>query len=468
MIQRKVKTAIIGAGPGGYATAIRLRQLGEPVTLIESDKIGGTCLNRGCIPTKALLSATRTLTIAETCHKYGVELEAISLDIDKLNKWKDEVVERLRGGIHSLLASYEIEIIHGTARFTTRDSIEVSSKDRDTLRLQAENVVIATGSSANTLPELVPDGECILSPEEALDISSIPDRLLIIGGGAIGLELATIYQRMGSNVIIIEKEPAIMRGFDSDVQETMTSIMSKAGTRIIVNASLLDINRNRQALKLRFESPNGDQVLAADRIIVATGRSPNTQKTGLEQLGLIADERGFIRTDHKGETCIPGIYFVGDVSGAPYLAHKAYRDSVVVAESIAGQGNDSSPNVIPVVISAEVEAVRIGMTEDEAITTGIDIAVGHFPLSASGYAMANDTIDGFIKVIVNKATDKVLGVHMIGIGVSQMTGEATLAVELGMKSREFASVIRAHPTLSETLWEASLDAYSISLHILKV
>ncbi|MFP3045714.1 MAG: dihydrolipoyl dehydrogenase [Thermocladium sp.] len=452
--------AVIGSGPGGYVAALRLAQLGKRTVLIEKDKLGGECTNYACIPSKALLHVAKILDYAEKAARYGVKLRVEAIDVEGLRKWRDSVVNSLSGGIKFLCDNYGVDVVQGEARLRSGREIEVRS---DMVKsISASSIVLATGSKPIQLRGLEYDGETIIGSREAMEMRGIPRRLLIIGGGVVGVEAATLYSRLGSEVTIVEMMPQILPGADLEVARFMEKSLTQRGVKVLTNSRVESVDRKGGEAIVTAASRNGRVTVEADKVLVAVGRRPASE--GLEVIGVNMDERGHVKVDKSMRTNAPGIYAVGDLVGPPYLAHKAMRQGKVAAEVIAGASSEFDSTYVPSVIYSDPEVVFVGLTEDEAKARG-QVLIGRFPLSASGRARTMDEANGFVKVIADASDGRLLGIHMVGYGASELAAEAVMMLEFMATLDDVEMVIHPHPTLSEALLEAVEAARKRSVHI---
>jgi len=444
---------IIGAGPGGYVAGIRLGQLGKRVLVVDKDRIGGVCLNRGCIPTKALLSAMELKTRAERGGRMGISVDNLRVDIPALEQWKNSIVDRLVKGVESLFKRNGVEFIKTEARFIDERRVRVGDET-----LEPENIIIATGSHPLPLPGVEFDHKEIIDSDDALNISDIPKDLLIVGAGAVGLEFATIYSRLGSRVTVVEMMDQILPGMDSEVAQTLLKILKHQGIEVILNAKVREIKR--EPLRVVIED-RGE--VETDRVLIAIGRRPCTQD--FRELGVELDASGFVRVDEFRQTSVKGIYGVGDITGPPLLAHKAMREGIVAAERIAGTPSAYNSKAIPLSVFTDPELASVGLSEDEAKEMGYDTLVGRFPLIASGRALTLGYSQGMAKVVADKKTDKILGVHILAPEASSLISAGVVGVERGIKVKDFASLVQPHPTMSEILLEACENLHKKAIHI---
>lgn len=453
--------AVIGSGPGGYVAALRLAQLGRKTVLIEKDRLGGECTNYACIPSKALLHVAKILDYAEKAVKYGVKLRVESINVDDLRKWRDSVVNSLSGGIKFLCDNYGVDVVQGEARLRSGREIEVRG-DSLIKSISASNIVLATGSRPIQLRGLEYDGETVIGSREAMEVREVPRRLLIIGGGVVGVEAATLYSRLGSEVTIVEMMPQLLPGTDSEVARFMEKSLTQRGVRVLTNSRVESMSRRGGGASIIVASRDGRVTLEAEKVLVAVGRKPASE--GLELIGVDLDEKGHVKVDKSMRTRSPGVYAVGDLVGPPYLAHKAMRQGKVAAEAVAGRASEFDSTYVPSVIYSDPEVVSVGLTEDEAKARG-QVLVGRFPLSASGRARTMDEANGFVKVIADAGDGRLLGVHMVGYGVSELAAEAVMTLEFMATLDDVETIIHPHPTLSEALLEAVEAARKRSIHI---
>jgi len=453
---------VIGTGPGGYHAAIRAAQLGKKVLAVEAEYVGGVCLNVGCIPTKALLHAAEELEGLKHGSSFGLEVKDARMDFKKLGAWRDGIVKRLTGGVSQLLKGNKVELKTGFAKFVGPKTIEVAGE-----RIEGKTFIIATGSEPNTLPGFEVDQKDIIDSTGALRVEdNFPKRLLCIGGGAIGLEFAQVYKRMGAEVTVIEFMGQILPAADPETAGLLAKVLIKQGIVIKTNTKGVKVERKKDGLHVTLEDvkSGAQEEVVVDKILVATGRRPRGKGLGLENIGVKVDERGYIPTNEKMETNVPGIYAIGDVTRPPLLAHKAMKEGLVAAENAAG-GNAVMDYHIPNVVYTSPEWAAVGLTEEEAAKAGYKVKVGKFPLSASGRAMTLDATDGLIKLVGDAETDLLLGVHILGPNASDMIAEAALALEMGATVTDVALTVHAHPTLSEGIMEAAEHLHKQAIHI---
>jgi dihydrolipoamide dehydrogenase len=459
------QVAVIGGGPGGYLAAIRLAQLGKDVALIEQgDALGGVCLNEGCIPSKALIHAADLAAEARAAHRMGVDVTGVTVDVERLVAWKDRVVKKLTDGVRFLVGRNGVEILRGRAAFVSARRLEVRT-DAGTVLVDFEQAVIAVGSSPRSVPGFEVDGELIVGAREALSPRSLPKRLVVVGGGYIGLEMGALYRKLGAEVAIVESHGELVPNLDREVARALLSRLRTLGVDLRLGTRAESLERGSPA-GLTVAGAAGDRaVLETDRILVCIGRVPNSRDLGLERAGVETDARGFVRVDSRMETSAPGIYALGDVVGGPLLAHKAYREAKVAAEVIAGQRAAFDNVVIPGVIYTDPEVAWAGRSETEARAEGLDVVTGTFPFRASGRALTLSAGDGFVKTVAEKETHRILGITIVGNDAGEMIAEAALAIEMGARLDDVAATIHPHPSLSEAVLESVEAALGHAIHV---
>jgi dihydrolipoamide dehydrogenase len=453
---------VIGTGPGGYHAAIRAAQLGKKVLAVEAEYVGGVCLNVGCIPTKALLHAAEEMESLKHGSTFGLEVSGVKMDFKKLGSWRDSVVKKLTGGVGQLFKGNKIDLKTGFAKFVGPKTIEVNGE-----RIEGKTFIVATGSEPNTLPGFEVDQKDIVDSTGALRIEDkFPKRMLCIGGGAIGLEFAQVYQRMGAEVTVIEFMGQILPAADPETANLLAKILTKQGLTIRTNTKGVKVEKKKDGMHVTLEDvkTGKQEEIVVDKILVATGRRPRGKGLGLEAIGVKVDERGYVPTNDKMETSVPGIYAIGDVTRPPLLAHKAMKEGLVAAENAAG-GNAVMDYQIPNVVYTSPEWAAVGMTEEEATKAGYKVKVGKFPLSASGRAMTLDATDGLIKLIGDAETDLLLGAHIVAPSASDLIAEMALAIEMGATVTDVGLTVHAHPTLSEGIMEAAENLHKQAIHI---
>jgi dihydrolipoamide dehydrogenase len=445
---------IIGAGPGGYNCAIRCGQLGLKTAIIEKrDKLGGTCLNVGCIPSKAMLHASE---LYETAGKdfagLGIEVTGLKLNLDNMLKQKSDAVSGLTNGIAFLMKKHKITVITGEGRIDGPGRVMVGDQV-----LEAKNIVIATGSEPSPLPGVEIDEERVVSSTGALSLKAVPKKMIVIGAGIIGLELGSVWRRLGAEVTVVEYLDRILPGADGEVAKQAQRIFTKQGVDFKLGMKVTGVEKLKSKLKLSMQPAAGGETetLDADIVLLAIGRRPYTQGLGLETVGVVPDKRGSIANDHY-RTSAPGVWVVGDVTTGPMLAHKAEDEAVACAEIIAGKAGHVDYGIIPGVVYTKPEIAWVGKTEEELKAEGVAYKVGKFPFSANSRAKTNHETDGFVKILADAATDRVLGAHLIGVGVGEIVAEVCIAMEFGAASEDIARTCHAHPTLTEAVRQASM------------
>jgi dihydrolipoamide dehydrogenase len=458
------KLLVIGAGPGGYVCAIKAGQLGIDTVIVEEDRPGGTCLTVGCIPSKALIHAAETFdkarVLSSSENSLGIRVEAPSIDLSKTMAWKDAIVGRLTGGVSGLLQKARVKMVHGRARFRDGKTLEVETETGLQV-IRAETVVIATGSDAVELTAL-PFGGRVISSTEALSLTELPKRLVVVGGGYIGLELGTAFARLGSEVTVVEATSQILPLYDADLVRPVLRRLGERGIAVLTGARAMGLSDTGEALVV--ETPEGRRELPADRILVAVGRRPRTTGSGLEDLDL--DRNGpFLQIDDRCRTSMRGIYAIGDVTGEPMLAHRAMAQGEMVAEIVAGRKRAWDKRCIPAICFTDPEIVSAGLLPGEARGQGFNVKIGQFPFTANGRAMTVEDEDGFVRVVARADTHAVLGLQAVGAGVSELASAFAIAIEMGARLEDIAATIHAHPTRGEALQEASLKAMGHALHI---
>jgi len=447
---------VIGGGPGGYPAAFYAADLGMDVTLIDLEpNPGGVCLYRGCIPSKALLHAAAVLGEARHAHEFGITFGEPSLDVDKLRGWKQSVVDKLTGGLGQLAKARKVRYVQGRARFLDASSIVVAKTDGGEETIRFKTALLATGSRPAQIP-IAPESPLVMDSTGALDLADIPERLLVIGGGYIGLELGQAYAAFGSRVSVVEMLPALMAGADADLVKPLLTRLEQQFEAIMVETRVASIEAGEASIKVTMQGPDGKALTETyNRVLVSVGRRPNTTDLGLEKTKVQIDKHGFVVTNGQRRTDEPTIYAIGDIAGQPMLAHKATYEGKIAVEVIAGRRSIYDPAAIPAVVFTDPEIAWTGLSETEARKAGLDIHVSKFPWAASGRATTLGRSDGLTKLIADAATGRVLGVGITGPGAGEMIAEGTLAIEMGAVAEDLARTIHAHPTLSETVMEAA-------------
>ncbi len=483
---KQTDVLIIGAGPGGYVAAIKLGQLGKKVLLVDRDKLGGECLNYGCIPSKALISAANVVYKARKAADIGITIGDVSVDMGKLQQWKAGVLAGMNRGVSTLTKGNGAEIMQGEARFTGPKTAEVKTAS-GTETVEFAHAIIATGTRPIPIPGFAFDGQNVLSSKEALDLTAVPGRLVVIGGGVIGLEIGTFYAKLGSQVTVLEMMPQLLPGLEADLVQPVARQLAKLGVAVHLQSKALRWSEKDGALAVAVQTPEGEKDIPADKILLSVGRAPVTDALGLEAAGVERDARGHVKVDAQYRTSAPGIHAIGDVVGPPYLAHKGSREGILAALAIGGDGVAASgrePSVevsgrdgsvarraealgpVPWAVFTDPEVSAVGLTEAEAKAQGMELSIGRFPFAASGRAVTSREPEGFVKVVADKATGRLLGVGIVGPGASDLISEACLAIKLKATLHDIASTVHPHPTLPEAFLEASEAALGQAIHIL--
>lgn len=462
---RRVDVAVIGSGPGGYVAAIRAAQLGLSALVVEKESVGGTCLNIGCIPSKALLEATHRLSAIREASQFGIEVGDVTVDYPRMQAGKQKIVTMLTRGVAGLLRKGGIELVEGVGRFTGQGVIEIDLADGGIQVVQAANIIIATGSVPMEIPSIPFDGDKVVSSREALEFKAIPDHLVVVGAGYIGLEIGSVYSRLGSSVTVLEMMDQVLPEMDEDLGATAHDLLAKQGMEFHLGAKVTDVELQEKRAIVRYQLAQSESYSTADKVLVATGRRPFVDRLGLEAVGLELDHHGFIPVDAGMRTAVDGIYAIGDVVPTPMLAHVAMDEGVVAAQRIAGQRSEMNYTAIPAVVFTHPEIASVGLKEQEAIDKGHTVRVGRFPFRGIGRARARGDVEGWVKMITDAETDKLLGVHCIGAEAGHLIHEAVVAMAFGGYAEDIALTVHAHPTLSEAMKEAALAVDGRSLHI---
>lgn len=463
----KVDNVIIGAGPGGYVAAIKLAQLGKEVLVIEKENLGGVCLNIGCIPSKALINAASVFDKVHIAQEMGfsITMGEQALDMNKLQSWKDKVVKKLTGGIGVLFKANKVKHIYGNAFFKDKNHIEVTNSEGKQI-VEFNNCIIATGSSSIEIPNFKFDENRILSSTGALALKEIPEHIVVIGGGYIGLEIGTYFLKIGSKLTVVEGTPNLLGMMDQEMVAVAARKLKKKGANILLETKAKEAKVNANKVDVTVIDKNGnEQTINADYVMVTVGRRPNSKDIGLENIG-VELERGFIKVNKKLQTNVTNIYAIGDVVGGFMLAHKASKEGIVVAEVIAGHKAEMDFYAMPAVVFTDPEIASVGLTDKEAIEKGHKIKVGKFPFGALGKALASGESDGFVKLIMDEETQSLLGLHVVGHEASSLISEGALAIEMGATAEDIALTIHPHPTLPEGIMEAAEAAMGKAIHIM--
>lgn len=458
------KVVVIGAGPAGYVCAIRLAQLGQEVTVVEKEAVGGTCLNVGCIPSKALIAAGSLLSKIEHAGAMGITATDVSLDVEKLVEWKSGIVARLTGGVSGLLKKHGCTTLMGSASIVDANTVKVSSSEGEQL-VKCDTIVLATGSVPSSIPGFDFDEDHIWSSTGALRPKTMPKHLVVIGGGYIGLELGMMYKKLGSQVTVLEATPGALPGQDRGCVKIIERSLKKMKVRLMTKTFAKGWKQTADGYEVTATTPKGEEVIACDQILSTVGRRPYSEGLGLDKVGVSVDERGFVEVDKQMRTKVKNIFCVGDLAGQPMLAHKGSKEGLVAAAVIAGQPEEYDVRCVPAVIFTSPEMASVGLTEEQCTEKGRAFKVGQFPFAASGRAMSLMETEGFVKIIADEKTDEILGVHMVGPEVTELIAEAALAIEMGATTEDLARTIHAHPTLPEAMMEAAEAVHSMAVHI---
>ena len=470
MADHTVDALVIGAGPGGYHAAIRLGQLGKNVVCFDRDEVGGVCLNWGCIPTKALLHVGEIARQIDHAGAIGLRVPKAAVDREAVEKFTMDVVKANVGGVNTLFKGNNVKFEYGEVSFASRNQIRLKKRDGGADTYTAQAIVIATGSAPVDVKAWPRDGETIVNSDDAVRLKKIPKSILVIGGGVIGLEFSTVYQRLGSQVLTVEMLPQILTGTDLEISRTLLRILKKQGVEIALNTTVKSIEKTRGGVRaiINGEATSGkDETREFEMVLVAVGRRPVTDNLNLAAAGLSTDQRGFIQVDARRKTAVDGIYAIGDVTSPPLLAHKAMKEGVVAAESIAGDRSAAfDPVAIPNCVYTDPEVATVGLSEEEAKAAGHEVRIGKFPLAASGRARTMNETDGLIKLVADAKTDLLLGMHIVAPQAESLIGEGIIALEMGATTEDIGLSIHPHPTLTESIMDAAEAIHGKAIHIL--
>jgi dihydrolipoamide dehydrogenase len=458
---------VIGGGPGGYVAAIRLGQLGVKTLCVEKEAMGGVCLNWGCIPSKALIAAANLADKVRNAGHMGITVKDLEVDVAKMQEWKEGIVKKLTSGVSSLVKGNGSDIVLGTAKLTGPNSVAVTSSDGKTESYTAtKGIIVATGAQMISIPGFEPDGDVVITAREAVSLQSAPASMLLIGGGVIGLELGMVYQKLGTKITVVELMDQLLPGTDPDLVRVVQKHLKAAGADIHLKSKAVKLVKSGGKAKVTIETDGKEQVVEADKVLVAVGFKPNSAGIGLDAPGVKLDDRGHIAVDDQMRTNVQSIFAIGDVSGMPYLAHKASKEGEIAAEVIAGHKSARDYRGMPAAIFTDPEIATVGMTETEAKAQGKKVKIGKFPFSASGRAMAVSETDGFIKAIIDEADNQLLGVAIVGPEASDLISESVLALEMCAFAEDVALTVHPHPTLGEGVMEAFKHALGEAVHIM--
>lgn len=460
----EVDVLVVGGGPGGYVAAIRAAQMGKKVTLVDKAELGGVCLNRGCIPSKALIHAADEVHNMKNSSHMGIEVDGVKINFTDMIKWKDGVVKKLTGGVSSLLKGNKVEVLQGEVYFSGENKVKIAT-EKDSQTYQFNHCIIATGSRPTEISGLKYDGKKIISSTEALSLSEIPEKLIVVGGGYIGLELGITYSKLGSEVTVLEGMDTILPGVDPSMVRMVKRNLKKLGVKAVTKAMVQSADTSGDGVTVTAEVKGEEKSYTADKVLVAVGRTPNTDELGLDQAGIEVDEHGFIPVDKQMRTKNDKIFAIGDIAGQPMLAHKASYEGKVAAEAIAGEPSEVDYRAMPYVIFSDPELAYTGMTEAEAKEAGYDVDVSRFSFAANGRALSLDAAEGFFQLVADKETKQILGAQIVGPGASSLISEVVLAIEMGANAEDVALTIHAHPTLPETFMEAAEGIMGHAIHM---
>jgi dihydrolipoamide dehydrogenase len=464
MATKTYDAVVVGAGPGGYVAAIRLAQLGQRTALVEKESLGGVCINWGCIPSKALIAAANLVEDMRGAADRGIIAAPLEVDVARLREFKNGVVKKLTGGIALLEKGNGVEVVKGTGAFVGPDAVEVTDASGATTRLEAKAFIVATGARTIQIPGFEVDGKDVWSAREAVDLPEIPGRLVVIGGGVIGMELGTVYAKLGARLTVVEALPSILAGVDPEAVRLVQKGLRQREAEVLVGAKARGLDRKGGALSVRVEVDGKERAIEADKVLVSVGFRPNTEGLGLERAGVKLDARGFVQVDDRFQTSVPTIYAIGDLCGPPFLAHKASKEGETAAEVIAGKRSERDWVAMPGAIFTDPEVAFVGLSEEEARAKGHDPVVGKFAFGALGRALAIDHAEGFVKVVADRESKLILGVTIAGPEASDLIAEAALALEMGAYLEDVALTVHAHPTLPEAFMEACKAALGEAIH----
>jgi dihydrolipoamide dehydrogenase len=463
----KFDVVIIGSGPGGYVAAIRAGQLGLKTAIIEKDKdLGGTCLNIGCIPSKALLtSSDHFVFVKKEAEKHGIKIDNVTVDLPKMQQRKDKVVKTLTGGVRALMKTNKVTTFEGLGTISAPGKVSVKSSNGETQEIETKNIIIATGSVPVELPFAKFDGDRIVSSTEALCFTEAPKKFLVIGAGAIGLELGSVWNRLGSEVTMLEFLPRIAVGFDLELSNLLQRLLTAQGMTFHLETKVSAVKIENGRVTATAKKGGQEIKFEADKVLVSVGRKPFSEGLGAEKVGVAFDEKKRIKIDKNFRTNIEGIYAIGDVIAGPMLAHKAEDEGIACVEIIAGKAGHVNYDVIPGIIYTNPELAGVGLTEEQAKEQGLDVRIGKFPFRANGRALANEDADGMVKFVADAKTDRILGAHILQHTASELIAEAASVMEFGGSSEDLGRTTHSHPTLSEAVKEAAMNVEKRALHI---
>jgi dihydrolipoamide dehydrogenase len=457
--------AVIGGGPGGYAAAFLAADLGLDVTLIDpAENPGGVCLYRGCIPSKALLHVSKLINESKEAHRWGIQFAKPKIDLNKLRSWKEQVVHQLTAGLGQLSNQRKINHLRARASFLDANTLELIDEKNGKSQLQYDYAILAVGSRPTKIPRLFIDSPLVMNSTQALQLEDIPESLLVVGGGYIGLEMGTVYSALGSKVSVVEMLPSLLTGADKDLVRILQKNIDSKFEKIMLNTKLLELKQVKDGIKAKFEN-QPEQTYS--KVLYSIGRTPNSEGIGLENTNVKVSKNGFVEVDRQNRTAEPSIFAIGDIAGEPMLAHKASAEGRVAVEVIAGHKTAFEPAAIPAVVFTDPEIAWAGLTETQAKEQNLDVEILRFPWAASGRALTMDRTDGLTKVIVEKTSERILGIGIAGVGAGELIAEGVLAIEMAANVTDLKLSIHAHPTLSETIMESAEMFYGQSTHIFR-
>ncbi len=466
---KEYEAIVIGGGPGGYVAAIRLAQLGVKTLCVEEEAMGGVCLNWGCIPSKALIAAANLANKVRNAQHMGITVKDLEVDVSKMQEWKEGIVKKLTSGVASLVKGNGGDIAMGRATLLDPNTVEVTdAAGKKEAYTATKGIIVATGTQMIQIPGFEPDGEIVITAREAVSLQEAPKSMVLIGGGVIGLELGMVYQKLGTKITVVELMDQLLPGTDRDLVRVVEKHLKKGepAAEVHLESKAIKLDKTGPLVQVTIETKGKQQVVEAEKVLVAVGFRPNSAGLGLEKLGVALDERGHIKTDDQFRTNVPTVFAIGDVAGAPYLAHKASKEGEVAAEVIAGHKTVRDWRGMPAAIFTDPEIATVGLTENEAKAQGKKIKIGKFPFAASGRAMAVSETDGFVKTIIDADDNQLLGVAIVGPEASDLISESTLALEMSAFAEDVALTVHPHPTLGESVMEAFKSSLGEAIHIM--